>query len=318
MNFKINFSIPPVEKSRQICYKSKIVSVGSCFAENLFEKLEFHKFQCWNNPFGILFQPLAIENLFTRILTKKFFCDEDFLFHNELWKSLEIHSCFSNPEKETLINQINNRITSFESIISKATHIIITLGTSWAYREIASGIFVANCHKLPQNKFQKKLLSVETIVNSLLNTEKLIREKNPNVALLFTISPVRHIKDGIPENQLSKSTLFVALHQFLREKSENNYYFPSYEILIDELRDYRFYADDMLHPSSMAIQYIWERFLSVFVEEETKKIMNEVADIQSSLRHKPLFPTSSEYLKFRQNLDLKIKKLQEKNPFLKF
>lgn len=311
----------PISKSNcPIEYNSKIMSSGSCFAVNMAEKLDYFKFQNSCNPFGILFHPLAIEKLIDFAVSGKQFTDNDIFFHNERWHCFDVHSDLSNSNKEDLLTSLNALIKSTNQHIAESTHIIITYGTSWVYRNIESNFIVANCHKVPQKLFQKKLLSVEEIEESIANTLKLIHSVNPNCNIIFTVSPVRHIKDGFVANQWSKSNLISAIHSVLdtEDCKMNTEYFPSYEIMMDELRDYRFYAEDMLHPNQVAINYIWKRFKETTISETAFTTMDEVSTIQKSLSHKPFNPNSESHLKFEYKVREKITKLESEYSFMKF
>lgn len=308
----------PIEKYQNpIDYNSKIISVGSCFAENMGEKFEYFKFQNSVNPFGIIFNSVSIEKLIHRIVNKIEFIENDIFFHNDLWHSYEVHSELSNANKEDFLNNLNSILFENFNAFSNATHIIITYGTSWVYRNKTFNEIVANCHKVAQNQFDKEILSVETIEKSIEKTINLIQKINPNCNFIFTISPVRHIKDGFVENQRSKAHLITALQSAIYNLQSANY-FPSYEIMMDELRDYRFYADDMLHPSQTAINYIWIKFFENYVSETEFNLMNQVCEIQRALKHRPFNPDSESHLKFLSNLNLKISKIQEVLPSIKF
>ena len=298
-----------------ISYASNVLLIGSCFVENMGHKLEYFKFQNLLNPFGILFHPKAIEILIAGAIEKKKYSEKDIFFYNERWHSFDAHSKLSHPSKKALITDLNSQLDLTNQKIHKASHVIITLGTAWVYRFMVSENIVANCHKVPQKQFSKELLSVEEITQSLQNIIFLIKKVNPDVAIIFTVSPVRHLKDGFIENTQSKSHLLTAVHSILKD---NIHYFPSYEIMMDELRDYRFYAEDMMHPNDLAIEYIWSRFKEVWVSEDSIKIMDEVDVIQKGLQHKPFNPNSESHLTFVQNLEKNKKQLQIKLPFIKF
>ncbi|MBO9586657.1 MAG: GSCFA domain-containing protein [Flavobacterium sp.] len=311
----------PISKSKSpIDYNSKILSIGSCFAENMAEKFDYFKFQNETNPFGIIFNPVSIEKLFDRISKQELFEEKDVFFHNERWHSYEVHSDLSNSDRQELLESLNKAITETHKQIKEATHIIITFGTSWIYRNLEKDEIVANCHKVPQKQFSKELLSAEVIQKSIQNTIEAIQGLNSNINFIFTISPVRHIKDGFVENQLSKSHLFTALHSILKSEIYNLQleYFPSYEIMMDELRDYRFYAEDMLHPNQIAIDYIWKLFSESYISENSFYVMKEVNEIQKSLRHRSFNPESDQHQKFLANLQQKIDALGKKLPHIKF
>ncbi len=310
--------IPILKNQNPIDYNSKIVSLGSCFAENMGEKFEYFKFENAVNPFGIIFNPVSIENIISRIVHQKHFTQEDIFFHNERWHCYEVHSELSNPNKDEFLAGLNLIIQQSNNLIIQSTHIIITYGTSWIYKLKSSNAIVANCHKVPQKEFEKELLSVEVIQKSIQNTIALIQKVNPTCNVIFTVSPVRHIKDGFVENQRSKAHLISAIHNIVNCQLSIINYFPSYEIMMDELRDYRFYADDMLHPNPMAINFIWERFFQTQIEETIHPIMEEICAIQKGLAHRPFNPNSESHQLFLTNLTQKMKLLQEKIPHLTF
>lgn len=318
MNFTTKVPIP--ESNQPIDYNSKVISIGSCFAENMGEKFEYFKFQNTVNPFGIIFNPVSIEKLVNRIVSKIEFTEKDIFFHNEQWHCFEVHSELSDSNKEEFLQRLNTILKVTYTKISEATHIIITYGTSWVYRNIEKNEIVANCHKIPQKQFSKEIISVETIEKSIQNTIELIQTINPNCHFIFTISPVRHIKDGFVENQRSKAYLITALQNLLTKEHflGNTDYFPSYEILMDELRDYRFYAQDMLHPNQLAIDYIWEKFKKSSINENAFETMDEVEKIQKALAHKPFNVNSESHQKFILNLQNKMELLQKQYPFLRF
>ena len=300
-----------------ITYNSKIFLLGSCFSENIGNKFAHFKFQSNQNPFGILFHPRAIETLITNAINDKEYTEEDIFFLNERWHCFDSHSSLSSSNKEELLNSLNQQIKITNKQLTQSTHIIITLGTSWIYHFIETDTIVANCHKVPQKKFLKGILSVDEITESIEATIALIKSINPNITTLLTVSPVRHLKDGFTQNQQSKSHLITAIHQII-EPREKIHYFPSYEIMMDELREYRFYAEDMIHPNSTAINYIWERFYETWFSEDSKEIMKEVATIQNGLNHRPFNPNSELHLQFLANLQLKINSIGESYPFIHF
>jgi len=305
------------QQHNQIDYHSKIALFGSCFSEHITEKFKYYKFQQFDNPFGILFHPLAIERLIVNAINDKHYTDDEIFFHNEQWHCFEVHSKLSRRSKEELLNELNTQIKTTNAFLKEASHIIITLGTAWTYRLIETDTFVANCHKVPQKKFLKELFSVETITESLEAIVSLIKSINPEISIVFTVSPVRHIKDGFVENTQSKSHLISAIHQVV-EPRKQLYYFPSYEIMLDELRDYRFYKDDMLHPNNLAIHYIWECFQKVWVSETANQTMQDVDYIQKGLEHRPFNPTSDAHQSFLQKLGDKQKHLHSKFNHIQF
>lgn len=316
MNFQTQI---PIQKSDfPIDYNSKLLSLGSCFAENMAEKFEYFKFENVVNPFGIIFNPVSLEKLLVRSIRKMYFTEKDIFYHNEAWHCFEVHSELSNPNAAEFLQKLNQLVDSTNWHIEKSTHCIITLGTSWVYRYIETNEIVANCHKVPQKQFVKELLSIDQIDDSLQIIIAEIQAINPNCKFIFTISPVRHIKDGFVENNVSKAHLISAINQTINYQQQNINYFPSYEIMMDELRDYRFYAEDMLHPNQTAIDYIWIKFFENYVDEKEFGTMQNVCDIQKSLHHRPFNPNSESHLKFLENLNQKINTLVKKYPNFQF
>jgi len=316
MNFTTKISI--LKSTRPINYDSKIVLLGSCFAENIGSKFDYFKFQNTVNPFGIIFNPVSIEKLISRIVTNQKFTEKDIFFHNERWHCYEVHSDLSHENKEELLFKLNALLEVTNNQIIESTHIIITYGTAWIYKLKSTNEVVANCHKVLQSEFEKEILSVETIEKSIQNSIDFIRKVNPNCYVIFTVSPVRHTKDGFVENQRSKAHLITAIHETVNRQLTTDNYFPSYEIMMDELRDYRFYADDMLHPSQSAIDYIWIKFFENYISETEFGIMNQVCEIQRSLKHRPFNPNSESHQKFLSHLNEKINTLVTNYPKIKF
>jgi hypothetical protein len=315
MNFTTK--IPIAKYQNSIDYNSRIISIGSCFAENMGDKLDYFKFQNTTNPFGIIFNPVSIQNLIDRAVNKIEFSEKDIFFHNDLWHCFEVHSTMSKSSSELLLDSLNKSLHFFRTQILEATHFIITYGTSWVYRHKVSNKIVANCHKVSQNQFDKEILSVQKIEESIKNTIDLIHAINPNCKFIFTISPVRHSKDGFVENQRSKAHLITALHASNIQFPTFNY-FPSYEILMDELRDYRFYAEDMLHPSQTAIDYIWIHFFENYMSEAVFATMNEICAIQKGLKHRPFNPNTEQHQKFLINLNQKMDNVTKRHPHIQF
>lgn len=318
---QLQTKIPIHQQEPKIDYNSEVLLVGSCFVENIGKKLEFFKFKNLLNPFGILFHPEAIAGFFKNVKEEKIYSEEDVFFHQERWLSFDAHSVVSKPKKEDLIQLLNEKSKTTKLQLQKATHVIITLGTAWGYELKSTGKTVANCHKVPQREFQKQLQSVESIFSNLKNIVEVISEVNPKTTVIFTISPVRHIKDGFVENQRSKAHLIAAVHRLIEESDFSKTkisYFPSYEIMMDELRDYRFYAEDMIHPSQLAVDYIWNRFSEAWIAPEAKATMKEVETIQRGLQHRPFNEQSEQHQKFLQDLEQKKQQLQSQFPYIRF
>lgn len=308
---KLQTHIQLTPENNQIDYESKVLLLGSCFTENIGGKLEYFKFQNLQNPFGIIFNPVSILGLVERAIRNEYFTEADIFQKEENWYCFEVHSSISSESEAIFLTKLNNTLQQFKEYLSVASHIVLTCGTAWVYRYNTTGLLVANCHKVAQKEFSKELLSVETISASLEKTIALIKEVNPHAMVITTVSPVRHSKDGMIENARSKAHLITALHQVV-DRDEGIRYFPSYEIMMDELRDYRFYRQDMLHPNETAIQIIWEKFRRIWVASETETLQKEIDTIQKGLEHRPFNPESVSHKEFLKNLQKKISVLQKR------
>lgn len=316
---KFSTVVPIKSVKKPITYNDKIVSLGSCFAVNMSEKFKSFQFQSIVNPFGILFHPIAIERILEYASNGYEFTEDDVFCHNEVWSSFIAHSDMNELEQEDIITKLNVKLFDLQVALKESSVIAITFGTAWVYEHNETGVVVANCHKIPQSNFTKRLLTYQELLNSYLKIIKLVKEINPGIEIIFTISPVRHFKDGIVENQRSKSLLFTALHDAIEQVGVNSInYFPSYEIMMDELRDYRFYKADMLHPNEQAVDYIWERFVSTYIHPDMITIMQKVQEVQKGLNHRPFNPTAEQHLAFLDTLIAKIDYLLEKYPFMSF
>lgn len=311
---KFTTPVPVKEQEPKIDHNSKILLLGSCFVDNIGEKLDYYQFQNLRNPFGIFYHPGAIGDFIKKVAHAYKYEDKDVFFHDEQWHCFDAHSCLNSPNKEGLLLQLNEGLQKTHSFIADATHIVFTFGTSWYYKEIKSGRSVANCHRIAQQNFNKELLSfkeIEDVFNIL--TESLLTI-NPKLKFIFTVSPVRHIKDGFIENQQSKAHLITAVHQFIASQNATNsgtfFYFPAYEIMLDELRDYRFYNEDMLHPNSLAINYIWSRFTEGWIDKNASKYFKSIETIQRGLAHRPFNEKSEKHQVFLRDLKEKIEKLK--------
>ena len=305
------------DKNRLIDYHSNVFLLGSCFAEHIGEKLQYHKLRSFCNPFGILFHPLAIRNLISNSASEKVFSEQDIFFQNEQWSSFQAHSKLNSITKEDILENLNEQSQLTFKYLKESSHIIFTFGTAWVYRYLKSNEVVANCHKVPQKEFSKELLTVEQIVGFLIETIDLIRNHNPKCAIIMTVSPVRHLKDGFVENTRSKAHLISAIHQVL-ENNDNCFYFPSYELVMDELRDYRFYNEDLLHPNSAAINYVWEKFQEVWFTDESIAFSKKIDAVQKSLEHKPFNSETVAYKVFLEKLEKEKNTIKASFPHISF
>ena len=313
MNFRTLVELP--EKEVKISHSERIMLWGSCFVENIGKLMTENKFRCNVNPLGILYNPISIAESLRQVLEGKVYEETDLFQSSGMWHSWMHHSDFSSNSSKECLKRINDGILTVAESLSKTDWLVVTWGTAYVYYLKQGGMIVGNCHKQPEKLFTRKRLETNEIVEAWKCLFDDLRVLNPRLKVLFTISPIRHAKDGMHGNQLSKSVLLLAVDELCRTCSDC-FYFPSYEILMDELRDYRFYADDMLHPSAKAVEYIWKCFCQCYFNKETREIMNEWESINKALEHKPFNPDSEDYRKFLSQIVLKIAQIKEKFPYL--
>ncbi len=312
MNFRTQVQIPKSEFT--IDHSTKMMLFGSCFSENIGLRLLEHKFNVVKNPFGILFNPLSITSAINRILSKIEFSENDLVAGNDLFHSFMHHGSFSGISKKEILDNINNHYFKALSVIESTDIFMITFGTSYVFKLKADDSIVSNCHKFSADNFQRFRLTIEDIVdewNSLIN---ILKNLNPKVKFIFTVSPIRHWKDGAHDNQISKSILHIAIEKLKYLYPDKVFYFPSYEIMIDELRDYRFYEEDMMHPNNIALNWIWEQFSNTYFSNKTLNINNEWSKIRKSLKHRPLHSDTDSYRKFVLSILNKIDVFSTKYP----
>jgi hypothetical protein len=314
MDFHLEFS--PKTFSTLINHQHKLLLIGSCFTENIGTKLKQHKFSVMENPNGILFNPISISTSISSYIENKQYTKEDLFYENELWNSWQHHSRFSHPNQDECLRMINQSQTTANDFLKTADWVLITLGSAFVY-ELANKEVVANCHKVPTDKFNKKLLSIEEVVNVLNNTIQQLVSFNPKLKIIFTISPVRHLREGFVENNRSKAVLIGAVHELVNQ-SEKLFYFPAYELVIDDLRDYRFYAEDMVHPNYAATNYVWDKFVSTCIDEPSQQLMKEINGINAATSHKPFNPTSAQHKKFLQTNLEKVNRLKQAYSYINF
>ena len=325
MNFHLEFTPKPF--AAKISHHQKLLLIGSCFTENIGTKLKHHKFDVLENPNGILFNPISITKSIITYIDNKEYKEADLFYHNECWNSWDHHSRFSHPDKEQCLQGINQSQQQANEFLKNTDWVLITLGSAFAYalnfsdrisgdtRVGVEGDVVANCHKVPTDKFNKKLLSFDEIVIVLKQMFERLIVFNPTIKIILTISPVRHLRDGFIENNRSKATLIQAVH-LLVDNAENLFYFPAYELVIDDLRDYRFYAEDMVHPNYAATNYVWDKFIAACVDEASLKLMKEINTINAAKSHKPFNPASQQHKKFLQlNLE-RVNELSKQHSYI--
>lgn len=296
MNLQTPVALP--KASFDISHRATILLFGSCFSENIGLKLTENKFTVNVNPFGVLYNPISIYNAIDRLLDKQEFTQKDFIHHNDSYHSFMHHGSFSKTRQDDALQSVNNEFYKATSQLDVADFLLITFGTSYVFKWNDTGEIVGNCHKIPTNQFTRERLTVEDITTTWNSLIKRILASNPNLKIVFTVSPIRHFKDGAHNNQLSKSILHLSIDNLIEQFPANTFYFPAFEIMMDQLRDYRFYTDDMLHPSQLAQEYIWKRFAETYFSEETQTIISQWQRIRQSLSHRPYNADSEAYQKF--------------------
>jgi hypothetical protein len=318
-NNKIAFRTvtPQAQFPFKINYSKKSAFVGSCFTEHIGRRTECLKFPVLVNPFGILYNPVSVKNAVNRIILGLDFTEQDLIYHKGLWHSMMHHGDYSSPDQAECLKKINDSIKNAEAFLQKADVLFITFGTAWLYEYKATGETVGNCHKLPADAFNKRLLNADEITIEFYQLLNDLQNYNPNLEIVLSVSPVRYLKDGFYENTISKAILSVAIHQ-ISERFDNVHYFPSYELLQDDLRDYRFYADDLIHPSDKAVDYIFRYFSDVFFDSSAKQRSEEIEQIVRASRHRIIHPGTGENRLFAQNILKKIEAQAAKKPTLDF
>lgn len=315
MKFRTEIEIEPYPI--KIEHNETIFTIGSCFAENVGNYFLKYKFNSLINPFGVLYNTASIKNSFELITLKKVFTKDDLIFDQDEWHSFFHHSDFSSHKFEDVLEKINSNTKNVAQFIKNVDWVIISLGTSFVYRHIEKNIIVSNCHKIPSKKFNKEFLDVEENSINISELINLIRNESPKAKIILTVSPIRHWKDGARQNQLSKSSLHLAVNNIINS-FENVFYFPSYEILIDELRDYRFYNIDMLHPNDQAVEYIWEKFSQTVLSDKCQLLITEIKRIIDASEHKIRNLHSVKTKEFSSSQINKIRSLVKIHPHLNF
>jgi hypothetical protein len=314
-DFRLKVTLPDFPFS--ISHLDRVMCIGSCFAEHMFRQLDQHKFETNLNPFGILYNPMVIGEGLRRLVSGKPFQEEDLVPNNELWHSFSHHGRFSAPEKEQTLSDINRQMKEGSSFLKKTTRLILTFGTAQVYTLKETGKIVANCHKFPADYFEKRLLSVGEVVKTLTSTFSALKSINPKLEIILSVSPIRHYRDGLIENQRSKATLLLAVAEIC-QNLPFTHYFPSYEVVMDELRDYRFFEKDMVHPNRQAIDYIWLLFVRAFFEDNTQQLTSSIAKILQAAQHRAFHPQTKAHQGFLKHQLKKVQALEKQYAFLNF
>ena len=311
MILQTEIKIHPLEQT--IAYGDGLLFLGSCFADEVGGICRGLGFDAVVNPFGVLYNPASIARSVERLSSGSLFTSDDVIMVGEgQYCTFSHNTAFWNSSEKVLLEQVNQSLAEARTFFLKSKWVIISLGTSWVFRDKETQKVVSNCHKLPANQFERQFLSVEKSTQFL---SEMVRQ-HPDKQFIFTVSPLRHLKDGLHENQLSKAALLLALNEVGRVFG-NAHYFPAYEILLDELRDYRFYKEDMIHPTEQAVRYIWERFTDFAINPKEKPAMKAAAELRQMLKHKPLFPESEAFKKFEQMIETKSDGLKRDFPSIR-
>jgi hypothetical protein len=314
MNLRTSFNIAP--SPYKISHQSKLLAIGSCFATMVGKHMKDRKYDLLVNPFGTIFNPISVFTLLQNSISELELKEEEFIQHQEKWIHYQYHSSISADSKEELLTYIQNLHGITFQYLREASHLFITLGTAFIYEHKPMMRPVANCHKQPSSLFSKRLLTISEMAASFEQLYEQINAINPGIHIILTVSPVRHIKEGVPENQLSKSLLRVLVDQ-LMQYGDNVHYFPSYELMMDDLRDYRFYKEDLIHPTEQAEQYIYQKFEEAYIAQEDRFLDEKVIEINKSLSHRPFNPNTQSHKKFLKNLLDKITQMPKYLDFSK-
>ncbi|MBP6025232.1 GSCFA domain-containing protein [Ferruginibacter sp.] len=319
MDFHIEFS--PKHLSQKINHRHKLLLLGSCFTENIGDKLVTHKFSVLQNPNGILFNPVSVKEAVENYIDNKVITENDLFYLNEGYHSWQHHSRFSGTTKEDAVQKINTSTNTAHHYLKETDTVIITLGSAWVYEltgkaaNAKTGNVAANNHKAPADWFNRRLLTNAEVIDLLHTTIAELHQFNPFIKIIFTISPVRHLREGFVENNRSKAALINAVHA-AAEHFENVFYFPAYELVIDDLRDYRFSAEDMVHPNYAATNYVWEKFVTACIDETSQELMKQINEINAAINHKPFNETSVAHQAFKLKYWNILQSMQQKYPYL--
>jgi len=297
----------------QLSYQDSFLSIGSCFAQNLGQQLHKQLYNILINPFGVLYNPSSIGNSLQQLLGEAFFEEKDLLPHNDAWHSLHHHSSFSNTDQQRALTTINASLKEARKQLQKTRCLFLTFGTAWVYIWKDSGQVVSNCHHFPAARFERQRLSVESILNTFLAILPALKARFESLEIILTVSPIRHLKDGFVENQVSKATLVLAVQQLV-EQLDYCHYFPAYELLLDDLRDYRYYDKDLVHPNTLAIEYIWQAFEQAHLSSKEQPLRQKVAKLQQAANHRPRQINSPTHQKFVQKQLQQLENIASKLP----
>lgn len=313
MEFRLTFPIEPL--SYKISYRHKMLLAGSCFAENIGKLMADGRLNTITNPNGIVYNPISIAKQLEKCLVGNEYQESELFYHNELWSSWQHHGQYSSTDKADTLNHINQNFNFVKDCLISGDRLIITFGSAYVYKLKSTGQIVANCHKYPNSEFIKELLTVDAIVSTWQQLIAQLKTQNPKLKIVFTVSPVRYVRDGLVNNTLSKSILHQAVHK-LCDTFEHANYFPAYELVVDDLRDYRFFTQDLVHPNTQAIQYVWEKFIEAIFDDEAKTIYSKIKPLVAASNHRVLNDRTEAHQKFLVAHQNKVQQLKADYPFL--
>lgn len=311
-------TIVPIEPQKnKVSYDSRLLFMGSCFASNIGSYFTETGFNAMVNPFGVLYNPISIAGAIERLISGDLYRSDNLKYYNGLWQSFDHHSQFNHEDQEQCLHTINQSLIQGAQFLKNADYLFITFGTSWVYEWNETDKIVSNCHKFPASHFNRFLASQIQITERYKKLITQLHWFNPDLKIILTVSPVRHWKDGAHGNQISKAILLLSIEE-LCQQYEHLLYFPAYEILLDELRDYRFFDDDMLHPSSSAVKYIRSRFTMAWLDNTAHKFIKSMEQIKNALNHRPFNPRSEQHQLFLQKTLIKLEEMKKAFPNIDF
>lgn len=290
--------------------------VGSCFTEHIHHKLTRSGFYSYSNPAGIVYNPISLLHQIDRTIHGEPWKETDLIHHHGLYHGIFHHGSFSSSDQSRTLDKMNSTLEEAHQHLKQTNLLLITFGSSIVYQHKTKECIVANCHKIPANEFERRFLDKAEIITAFDQTITLLQSIRPDIKIILTISPVRYLKEGFVDNSYSKSVLISAVREITR-KYESVDYFPAYEIMLDDLRDYRFYKEDMIHPNEQAVDYIWSKFTETYFEKDTISMMKEVNGIHQSRQHRPLYPETREHELFLKDLEKKIDDIKRRYPFVR-
>ena len=309
-------TIRPGENNQMLAHSDALMLLGSCFSDNIGARLRDALMDVDVNPFGTIYNPLSLDAAITRLVTGEPVAGIELFQHNGVWNSYDFHSRYSMADKQATLDRMNRRIAASHDHLLRCRMVVVTLGTAIVYRRRDTDRVVSNCHKVPQHEFSRRMATVPEIVEALDHIVAQIGSVNSEARIVFTISPIRHIADGLDVNSLSKATLRVAVDDVVSRHRDVADYFPAYEIMIDDLRDYRFYAADMLHPSDVAVEYIWQMFQATYCDDRATQAIARCERVSKRLQHRPMSANRQVVERFQADTEMVVRNLVKEYPYL--